>query len=431
MKIRLMSSAAVILTVVATGPRATGAESFTVNGLKVIFGQNAANDIVAASMFFRGGSTFLTLQQAGIEGMALTLATKATEHYPKEQLNQALESMDTRITVTTTVDYSSLNLLCVKQNFPASWDIFADMLLSPVMSPQDVELERQRMLAQIKQSKDNPDSYLNNLSARAFFVNHPYEVDVSGTLESVSSFTPSDLKDYLRGRLMTSQMLLVVVGNTTRADVERMVKKSFGALPLGSYKSTLPPQVRHEQPSVKIVQRDLPTDYIVGLFPAPSFASTESYAMQIAGSVLRNRLFEEVRTKRGLSYAPAGGTGSSFSGYGYVYVTAVKPDTTVKVMIAELKRLQETKLSGKELGDELNWFIIRYYLQNESNQSQVSALARYELAGAGYQESDSLVANLMKVTPDEVQAVCKKYIGNLQFVLIGNPASLQVRNFMY
>jgi zinc protease len=431
MKIRFLIIMTILVALSSKRVCASEAESFTVNGLKVIFKQNTATDIVAAGVYFRGGSTVLTRQQAGIEDLALTVAAKATVHFPKEKLNSALESMNTQIDASATLDYSSLNLMCVKQHFGKSWEIFVDMLLSPLFDTQDVELERQKMLSRIKQSRDNPDQYLNDLIIHSFYRNHPYEVDANGNENTVSAFTAADLKNHLKNRLVTSHMLLVVVGNTTRTELEKMVQQAFGAIPQGKYEAVIPPAIRHQEPSIKIVQRELPTNYIMGYFPTPAFASEESYPMFIAGSVLRDNLFEEVRTKRGLSYAPGGGTGGLFSNFGFVYVTAVNPDTTIKVIIAELRRLIDEQISKKKLGDKLNVFITSYYLRNEANQSQAMTLARYELAGVGYQEADKFVQNVKRVTPDEIQKVCKKYIGNLQFVLIGNPASLEVKNFMF
>src|SRR5450830_1108107 len=132
MKIRFLIIMTILLALSSKSVCASEAESFTVNGLKVIFNQNTATDIVAAGVYFRGGSTVLTRQQAGIEDLALTVAAKATVHFPKEQLNSALESMNTQIDASATLDYSSLNLMCVKQHFGKSWEIFVDMLLSPL-----------------------------------------------------------------------------------------------------------------------------------------------------------------------------------------------------------------------------------------------------------------------------------------------------------
>ncbi len=420
----------VLLAVFSVAATAGEAQSFDVNGLKIIFKQNSATDIIAAQMYFRGGTTVLNNRLAGIEGFALQVARKATTNFPKEKMNAALESMNTRISSSSTMDYSNLSMLCVKDNFERSWDIFSDILLNPSFESDDVELVREQILANIKQSKDNPDAYLRNLIRKAFYLDHPYEIDVTGTMESVSGFSGGELKSYLKGRVTASDMLLVVVGNTTVAELRELVEKSFGELPKGNYRPVLPPAVQHDVPSLKIVKRELPTNYIQGYFPAPAFGSEESYAMSIAGSILRDRLFEEVRTKRNLSYAPSGGYGGSFSNYGYIYVTAVEPDTTIKVMQAELKRLQDEMISEKELKDKISVFITRYYLGNETNQSQASLLARYELSGAGYETAEKFIGNLRKVSAKEVQKVCKKYIHNLQFVLIGNPPKLNTAAFL-
>jgi predicted Zn-dependent peptidase len=153
--------------------------------------------------------------------------------------------------------------------------------------------------------------------------------------------------------------------------------------------------------------------------------------MAVAGAVLQYRLFEEVRTKRGLSYAPAGGIARNFSNYGFIYVTAVKPDTTIIVMTGELRKMIDEQISPEELRNTVNVFITSYYLRNETNRLQANLLARYELSGVGYQDADKFISEVKKVTPEVVQNTCKKYIKNLQFVIIGNPESLQIKNFVF
>jgi len=91
---------------------------------------------------------------------------------------------------------------------------------------QDLEIQRAKQISNIKQTVDNGDPYLNELSRQAFYNKHPYSVSVNGTIETVSSFTRNQLISYLKSRLNTSSMLLVVVGNTTRPEVEKMVKEN-------------------------------------------------------------------------------------------------------------------------------------------------------------------------------------------------------------
>jgi len=309
----------------AAAKPASPAESFSVNGLTVIVAPNAATDIVAAGMYFRGGSSVLDARQAGIEALALRVAIHATKNYPKGVLDAALEGMDTRIAPAAGRDYASLALQCVRENFPRSWKIFTDMILNPSFDSADVELEREQMLSGIRQSKDNPDQYLSTLAMEAFYVDNPYAVDPSGSEATVRSFSPADLRAFLKSKVTARGMLLVVVGNTTRGEVEGMVRESFGTLPAGTESVAAVPGVSFQAPSVKIVRRELPTNYIMGCYSAPRFGSAESYPMILAESILQDRLFEEVRTKRSLSYAPAAGLGRLFTNYGLIYVTAVRP----------------------------------------------------------------------------------------------------------
>jgi len=406
-------------------------ESFTVNGLKVILKQNTSNDIIAVNLIFKGGTTILEPEQAGIETLALNVALKASENYPKDKLNAELEKMNTQLTSASNPDYSGINMLCVKQNFKKSWNIFSDVILNPSFTQEDFNLAREQLISNVKQTNDNADAYLQKLFRNAFYGDHPYSIEVNGTENTLQSFTVDQLKQFFTGRKTTSQMFLVVVGNASREELELMVTDAFGSLPKGNFQMKMPPMESFNEPSIKIVQRELPTNYIQGSYPAPMRTSEEGYTMNITSSILRDRVWEEVRTKRSLSYAPTSRYGNSLSNYGAIYVTAVDPDTTVKVMIGELQRLKDELIPERELENKKRQFITYYYLNNETNQNQATVLTFFELSGSGYEETNKFIEKLMKVTPKDIQSVATKYMNNLQFVLIGNPESLEVRNFMY
>ena len=406
-------------------------QSFDLNGLKVILKQNTANDIISVNMFFKGGVTILTEDQAGLENLTLVVAQKATKNYPKEQLNTELESMNSQINSNSNQDYSSLNLLCVKQNFENSWNIFSDIILNPLFSEEDLNLERDKIIANVKQVNDNPDAYLQKLASEEFYIDHPYSVSVNGTETTLSSFAKKDLSEFYSQRLKTSNMLLVVVGNVTKSELEKIVGESFGKLDKGNFQQEIPPAVVHAEPSIKIVNRELPTNYIQGTYSAPSRGTEDGYTMLIMNSILRDRVWEEVRTKRSLSYAPSSFYRANFSNYGAIYVSAVDPDTTIKVMIAELEKLKNDPISDEELRNKIRQFITFYYLGNETNQAQANSLGFYELSGIGYNEAQYFLNHINKIKPQDIQNVAQKYIKNLQFVLIGNPKSLEVSSFMY
>jgi predicted Zn-dependent peptidase len=420
-----------LIFLVTTSVFAQQAESFNVNGLKVILKQNTSNDIIAVNLVFKGGTTILEPNQAGIETLALNVALKASANYPKDKLNAELEKMATQLGSSSNLDYSSINMLCVKQNFEKSWNIFSDVVLNPSFTQEDFELEREQLLSNVRQTSDNADSYLQKLFRNAFYNDHPYSIEVNGTENTLQSFTAEQLKEFFTGRKTTSQMLLVAVGNISREELEPMVNEAFSSLHKGNFNMQMAPSTSFNEPSIKVVHRELPTNYIQGSYSAPIRTTAEGYTMNITSSILRDRVWEEVRTKRSLSYAPTSRYGNLLSNYAAIYVTAVDADSTIKVMIAELQRLKDELIPARELENKKRQFITFYYLGNETNQSQAGVLTRFELAGAGYEEMDRFIEKLMKVTPEDIQSVANKYMSNLQFVLIGNPETLEIKSFMY
>jgi predicted Zn-dependent peptidase len=210
-----------------------------------------------------------------------------------------------------------------------------------------------------------------------------------------------------------------------------MVKNSFASLPAGNYTASVPPGIENSEPSIKIVKRELPTTYIQGTYSAPPRGTKEGYTMLIANSILRDRVWEEVRTKRSLSYAPSTRYVNNFSNYGAIYVTAVDPDTTIEVMVNELQKMKDDLIPEKDLSNKIRQFLTFYYLGEETNQSQANSLAYYEMAGAGYEERANFIKHVNKVSAADIQNAAQKYMKNLQFVLIGNLDNLEINTYMY
>ncbi len=64
----------------------------------------------------------------------------------------------------------------------------------------------------------------------------------------------------------------------------------------------------------------------------------------LASEILSHRLFEEVRTKRGLTYSVSAGLGNSGVNSGYFYVTSTQLPEAVKVIFDEVKKIQTEKI---------------------------------------------------------------------------------------
>lgn len=397
---------------------------FDVNGLKVLLKRREGSLTVAAGLFVRGGSSNITAENAGIETLMLSVATEASTNFPREKMRTELSRMGTVIGSSSNNDYSVLSLASTRMHFDKSWQIFSDVALRPSFTKEDVSLVQERMLVSLSDDTDNPDVYLQKLQEKVAYVGHPYLNPPTGTTASVAKLTPDDLRRYHTKIMETSRLLLVIVGDLDPAQVKTLVTSSLGKLPRGTYKSEPIAQLNFDKSTVEVTQRVQPTNYIQGLFTAPPLTSPDIYPMRVATSTLRDRVFEEVRARRNLSYAPDAFLRTQGANVGGLYVTAVDANQSIRLMLLEISRLQQVPLNSEDIQGVVAQYLTSYYLGQETNAAQAGELAQYELIGGGWRNSVDFLEKLNAVTPADVQRVAQKYMRNIRFVVLGDPQSV-------
>src|SRR4029077_5968833 len=134
-------------------------------------------------------------------------------------------------------DYSALAMTATRTNFGKSWDIFADVVMNPSFTKQDVDLVKSRLVSSLSDDTDEPDTYLQRLQERVAYAGHPYLNRAEGTAETVSQLTVDDPRRYHDKVMETSRLLLVIVGDLNSSEVRDLVAASLGKLPRGSYKA--------------------------------------------------------------------------------------------------------------------------------------------------------------------------------------------------
>lgn len=397
---------------------------FEVNGLKVLMKRREGSSTVAAGLFIRGGAQNISAQNAGIESLMLSVATEASAAYPRSRMRSELARMGTHIGSSLNFDYSVLALASTRPNFERSWQIFSDVGLRPSFTPEDVALVQARMVSTLRDDTDNPDVYLQRLQERVAYAGHPYLNRVEGTVESIGRLTAADLRAFHQKLMQTSRLLLVVVGDLDADQLRAAVTSTFGKLPRGDYRPTPPPALSFERSTVEVTPRTLFTNYIQGLFTAPPLTSPDIYPMRVASAILRDRIFEEVRVKRNLSYAPNAFLGSQGANIGGLYVTAVDANQAVSVMLNEVSRLQREQVDADDIHAVVVQFLTTYYMSQETNAAQAAELAQFELIGGGWRNSVEFIERVKAVTPAEVQEVARKYMKNMRFVVLGDPGRI-------
>ena len=107
-----------------------------------------------------------------------------------------------------------------------------------------------------------------------------------------------------------------------------------------------------------------------------------------------------------------------------VSVSAVDPNAAYKVMLDELRKLQQTPLTPGQLKGAKSPYLTAMVNDAEATDGQANLLAIGELYTGDWRYSRRFLDEVRAVTPAQVQAFAKKYFVNLQTVMLGDPAKL-------
>lgn len=402
-----------------------GVKAFEVGDLTVLHKPTPANQVVSAKLYIDGGVTNLTDETAGIEKLALrTVTNGGSESTPKDEFSSALDSMGSSVASFTGRDYSGYTLRTIGKHFDDSWGLFTEAILEPAMPKGELETQRKKQLAQISKIRENPNQLVGYTARKLIADSHPYRHLHLGTEKNVKAFGRDHLLAYQRSLLNPERMVLVVVGDIPTDEVVEKTKNSFGRLESSEWNSPELPLYDARNAAMDGVEKSLPTNYIMGLFPAPSPDNRDYAATKLALSYLSDRLFEAVRTKRNLSYAVASGLSGYRANYGHLYVSAKRPNETLKVIFDQVEQLKNEKLGTDQLQRTRNVFMTEHYMGMETNSNQADSLARAELLKGDWRKHDSLVEQIQQVTPEDVKRVANEYLDGYQFAVVGKPGSV-------
>jgi zinc protease len=303
--------------------------------------------------------------------------------------------------------------------------LLVDVFLRPALPASEIEVAREQQIARIRHDDEDPDERLNLLADKQFWKGHPYENRPEGTLDVVQKLTRDQLAAHLAKLRQTSRVVLVVVGNVDPAKVIENAKTKLAKVADGGYVHQSLAKPSFANATLFTEERKLPTNYILGYFVGAPAGTMEFAAGEVLTTMLQERLFEEVRTKRNLSYSPA--TGCSVTETATqcaLYVTAVDPNKTLPVMIEVFKETQSAPLSDEDLAAAKAKTRTDMLMATETTDGQAGALGRAFLLTGDWRNRKKLLDQIANVTAADLQKYAKEHFGKLQMVLLGDPKRL-------
>jgi zinc protease len=399
------------------------------NGIVLFLQEDHELPFVSGSVTIPGGSRDEDLAKTGLVGLYGQAWRTSGAKINGDALDDLLEAKAAHIETGGDVDSTAVSWDSLKGDSDQVLALALDLLFHPSFSAEKLQLAQQQMATQIVRRNDDEDEIARRESAKLVYgTNSPYTRQPE--LATIGAVTVGDLKAW-HERTIGGKLIVSISGDFDPAAMEAKMRAAFEGLPAVK---VAPP--RHDdfpgpKPGIFFINKEDVNQSnieIVGLGTDRRNPDLPALAVmnEILGGSFASRLFQKIRTEKGLAYAVGGGYGFAWDHPGtFRAVVLTKSVSTVdatKAALAEIDGLTNRPFTEEELArakdNILNSFLFRY----DTRQKVLAERVRLEFYGYPADYLESYRAALEKVTVADLNAVAKKYIhpGKLAILVVGN-----------
>jgi zinc protease len=400
-----------------------------IDGFKVIY-RNTGKDVISARLFVVGGTANYPINKQGIEALAYSYIIKGgTKTISKSDFLAAAEKIGTTFDSDASLDYGELNMQCLKEAWDRSWVLFTDAVMNPAYDPGEFTNKKEQYISYAKQNEGNPDQRLDRITVETAFKGKNYEKDPYGNENTLAALSLDDIKAFVSANLCKQRTFLVITGNISESDLIQKVKTTLSKLPEGtaSVKETI---TKIEQPAQDIESRKISTNYLSGIMSGIPWDSPDAVSMMVAMSIMYDKYFLELRSKRGLSYAPAAYmNGDAITNpFSVFYITTDHPKEAIQVMVDIINNVRKNGFTDEEFAKSKESFLTRYFMRLETASSQSLNIGRWKLRGnlGAYENFESLVN---AVSVQDINRVFTSNTGNIKWNYLGDETKVSPEDF--
>jgi predicted Zn-dependent peptidase len=298
---------------------------------------------------------------------------------------------------------------------PRALDLLADMVLHPLYQKEELERERQVVLEEIAAQDDTPEELVQVHFARDFWEDQPIGRPILGEADMVGHFTQEDLLAYRRATYRPEKLVVAAAGRLSHQQVVDLV----GSL-CQDFANGEPPRPRQGaqvSPGIHLFPQSLEQLHLIcgtqGLPAADERRFTATVLNLILGGNMSSRLFQVVREQLGLAYSIYSSL-SFFSDTGLLEIAAGINPRNLPVLIAalnrELAQLKEAPPTNSELDAAKEYLKGSISLNAEDCEQRMLRLAKNEIYFGEYLDINQVLAGLLAVTAEEVQALARELL---------------------
>src|SRR5918998_4436546 len=195
------------------------------SGLRVITEQISGVRSASIGVWVGVGSRDENGRQHGCSHFLEHLLFKGTSERSALDISIALDAVGGEFNAFTAKEYTCFHARVLDDDLELAVDVLGDMITSSLLTPEDVEAERDVILDEIAMHDDDPDDVVHNLFAeQAYGSSAPLGRPIAGTVGSIEALSRAQIARFYQRHYRPANMVVAAAGNLEHAEVVKMVR---------------------------------------------------------------------------------------------------------------------------------------------------------------------------------------------------------------
>ena len=398
------------------------------NQLRVLIIPNDTAPVFTFQLWVRVGSMDEVLEpklkRAGLAHFFEHMMFRGTKKYPATAYSDTItRAGGIGLNATTSYDRTNYYVSLPKDKLELILKIESDRFKNLIINKDAFEKERGAVLGELKLSLDNPRSVSYYTLAKLIYKKHPYAKKIIGQKKDIENFTIEEALYFFRKYYAPNNYTIILSGDIKVNHALRLIKEYFGDMQptkIPSYK--IPEQPQQKKTISKTIEhhnaktRTLHIGYrgVIGdSIDAAPLLLVSAILGDGKGAILKKKLVDTGLASSVHVYSGANRTAGSFA-VKIGLTSKASKNRVVQIVNKSIRRLQQGKITLKELERAKNWTLLSIYQEIGSNSGLANFLgnAMTTSRSNNYMRIFEWLEQIKKASIQDVSRVSSYYLKN-------------------
>ena len=402
-------------------------DGFDVGPMKVVVIRDERLPLVGMTLLLPGGGDAVPQGKEGVATLTAELLNRGAAGLSAAEFSEALESRGISLSVSDGGDHTRVSGSFPSDMLDAAAGYADDLLRNPNLDEGEFRNLKFRTLAGLRQTLSEPSSVAGRQMNETLFGESPD--GRSADLESVSTITIDDVREWYRKAYNPPGATLILAGYVSREQAESFARRLTGDLAPGEAAPTADYTLPAYNRKVVVVDNAGGGQSALRI-GGPAFRndSDEKYAAAVATEILssgiESRLNRYLRAEKGLTYGASGRFNAGRHSGSFQVGLNTKPETTgeaVRSAFEVLERMAEEPITDEELAEAKRRVTGGLVMATQTVGQQAGLRSSLTLNDYPADYYSTYADKIAAVTKEDVQRVMATYADpqRLSVVVVG------------